>query len=65
MDETFVEQEAAPVSKAPRGRRPGKAAMIKNLEKEILEATLLIKREKVRRDELVSEYNRLTASDNF
>lgn len=41
------------------GRKPSKATRIKNLEKEILQQTLLIKREKLKYQAMVDEYNHL------
>jgi hypothetical protein len=41
------------------GRKPTKATRIKNLEKDILQQTLLIKREKLKYQAMVDEYNHL------
>jgi hypothetical protein len=56
QEEQFADEEM-PVKKSDRGRKPSKASRLKTLEREILQQTLIVKQEKLKYQQLVTEYN--------
>ena len=63
MNNQDEDDEPQEVQTKSRGRKPSRSTVLKALEKEILQSTLRIKKEKTHYEQLVNEYNRITESD--